>query len=269
MAVRYSEARRLMPRSETMPAGVSGREGFLGAVFDVDGVLVDSPHERAWRDALQQLMDTSWSDLRDHAGYAPENFTSELYREQMSGKPTFSGARAALHHFGLPVDDERVDEYGRGKQRTMERLLEAEGVAAYPDAVRFVRAVRGAGIPMAAASSSKNAANLLARIPLEPGVTLLDAFDVDVSGRDFAHGGKPHPEIFLTAARELGVAAERCLVVEDSVSGVQAGTAAEMAVVGLARGGESDVLAEAGADLVVATLDEVDLAVLAEGRLAN
>jgi beta-phosphoglucomutase len=267
MAVRYPEARRLMPRSETMPAGVSGREGFLGAVFDVDGVLVDSPHERAWRDALQQLMDTGWSDLRDRARYSPDGFTSELYREHMSGKPTFSGARAALHHFGLPVDDERVDEYGRGKQRTMERLLEAEGVAAYPDALRFVRAVRGAGIPMAAASSSKNAANLLARIRLEPGLTLLDAFGVDVSGRDFPRGGKPHPEIFLTAARELGVAADRCLVVEDSVSGVQAGRAAGMAVIGLARADDAEALEEA--DLVVATLDEVDLAVLAEGRLGH
>jgi beta-phosphoglucomutase len=250
-----------------MLGDVTGREGFEGAVFDVDGVLVDSPHEHAWRDALQQLMDTRWSAIRDRTAYARERFTAELYREQMSGKPTFSGARAALHHLGVPVDEDRIEEYGRKKQLVMDELVEAGGVAAYPDALRFVRAVRDAGVPMAAASSSKNAANLLGRIALEPDLTLLDAFDVDVSGRDFHQGGKPHPEIFLTAARELGVPAERCLVVEDSVSGVQAGKAAGMAVVGLARAGDADVLREA--DLVVTTLDEVDLAALAEGWVAR
>ena len=241
---------------------MTGGTGFLGAVFDVDGVLVDSPHERAWRDALQQLMDTSWGDLREQGRYSPEGFTGDLYRARMSGRPTFSGARAALAHFGLPTDDARIDEYGRAKQRAMEELLEAEGVVAYPDALRFVRAVRDAGIPMAAASSSKNAANLLARIQLEQGLTLLEAFDADVSGRDFEHGGKPHPEIFRTAAAELGVPADRCLVVEDSVSGVQAGRAARMVVVGLARAGDADLLAEAAADLVVASLDELDLTAL-------
>ena len=239
---------------------VSGGVGFSGAVFDVDGVLVDSPHERAWRDALRQLMDTSWSDLRDRARYSPDGFTSELYREHMSGKPTFSGARAALRHFEIPEDEARIEEYGRKKQQVMDRLVEAEGVVAYPDALRFVRAVRSAGIPMAAASSSKNAANLLARVRLEPDLTLLDAFDVDVSGRDFPEGGKPHPEIFLTGARELRVDANRCLVVEDSVAGVRAGIAAGMWVIGLARAGDADVLREAEADLVVTTLDEVDLA---------
>ena len=127
--------------------------------------------------------------------------------------------------------------------------------------------MRDGGVPLAAASSSKNASRLLSRIGLEPGLTLLDAFDADVSGRDFPQGGKPHPEIFLTAARELGVAPDRCLVVEDSVSGVEAGIAAGMAVIGLARAEDADLLAEA--DLVVASLDEVDRSALAAGRLAQ
>ena len=236
-------------------------------MFDVDGVLVDSPHERAWREALDQLMDTSWSELHDRAAYSSDRFTPELYRDQMSGKPTFSGARAALRHFELPHEEARIEEYGRRKQRRMDELIDADGVSAFPDALRFVRAVRDGGVPLAAASSSKNASRLLSRIGLEPGLTLLDAFDADVSGRDFPQGGKPHPEIFLTAARELGVAPDRCLVVEDSVSGVEAGIAAGMAVIGLARAEDADLLAEA--DLVVATLDEVDRAALAAGRLAQ
>jgi beta-phosphoglucomutase-like phosphatase (HAD superfamily) len=262
---------------------VIGGAGFQGAVFDVDGVLIDSPHEHAWRDALEQLMETRWSAIRDETTYSPERFTPEVYRAHMSGKTTFAGARAALDYFGVPEDDARTEEYGRRKQRVMDDLLEAGELTAYPDALRFVLAVRGAGIPAAAASSSKNAAQLLSQIRLDtfaeqevahfdfvrPGLTLLDVFDADVSGRDFAQGGKPHPEIFLTAARELGVPADQCFAVEDAVSGVQAAKAAAMAVVGLARAGEADVLIAADADLVVTTLDAVDLSAFSEGRLAS
>ena len=66
--------------------------GFQGAVFDVDGVLVDSPHEEAWREALRELMETQWSDIRDDSSYAPERFTPQVYQQVMSGKPRFSGA---------------------------------------------------------------------------------------------------------------------------------------------------------------------------------
>jgi len=194
-----------------------------------------------------------------------------------------SGARAVLSYFGVPVTDARTEEYARRKQRVMDELLRAGELTAYPDALRFVLAVRGAETPIAAASSSKNAARLLRQIRLDafadreglrydlvrPGITLLDIFDADVSGRDFAHGGKPPPEIFLTAARELGVPADRCFAVDDAVSGVQAAKAADMAVIGLARAGEADALAAADADIIVSTLDEVDLPALSEGCVAR
>ena len=63
--------------------------GFRGAVFDVDGVLVDSPHERAWRDALQQLTESDWSDVQPETSYSPDRFTPQVYQEVMSGKPRF------------------------------------------------------------------------------------------------------------------------------------------------------------------------------------
>ena len=225
--------------------------GFRGAVFDVDGVLVDSPHEHAWRIALDQLFETSWTSIRDATQYTSQRFTPEVYREHISGKPTMSGARAALSYFGVPATDVRIEEYARRKQRVMDELRRAGELAAYPDALRFVLAVRSAETRIAAASSSKNAARLLGQIRLDafagrealrydfvrPGVSLLDIFNADVSGRDFAHGGKPHPAILLAAARELGVPADLCSVVEDAVSGVQAAKAADMAVVGLARAG--------------------------------
>jgi beta-phosphoglucomutase len=99
--------------------------GFHGAVFDVDGVLVDSPHEHAWRVALDQLFETSWTSIRDATQYTSERFTPEVYRAHISGKPTMSGARAALSYFGVPATDARTEEYARRKQRVMDELLRA------------------------------------------------------------------------------------------------------------------------------------------------
>jgi beta-phosphoglucomutase-like phosphatase (HAD superfamily) len=88
-----------------------------------------------------------------------------------------------------------------------------------------------------------------------------------VSGRDLAHG-KPHPELFLTAAHELGVRPELAVVMEDAPAGVKAAKAGAMGAIGIARKDDAELLAAAGADIVVRTLDEVDLAALSDGRLA-
>ncbi|MGH3833537.1 MAG: HAD family hydrolase, partial [Pseudonocardiaceae bacterium] len=87
-----------------------------------------------------------------------------------------------------------------------------------------------------------------------------------ISGRDFAQG-KPNPEIFLTGATELGVDPRHCFVVEDAVSGVQAAKAGGMGALGLARADDEQLLAAANADLVVTSLDEVDVSALAEHQL--
>ena len=71
-------------------------QGFAGAVFDVDGVLVDSPHERSWQDSLRELMETEWADIRDQTTWSPEAFSPEVYQQVMSGKPRMIGALAAL-----------------------------------------------------------------------------------------------------------------------------------------------------------------------------
>ena len=254
--------------------------GFRGAIFDVDGVLVDSPHEQAWREGLQQLMENEWSDIRPQTSYAPEKFTPEVYQRVMSGKPRYAGAQAVLEHFGMPDPEQHGREYGDRKQVMIVELIEASQFHAYPDALRFVLAVKDAGLRVAAASSSKNANAFLERIRLDqfakeeglsygflrPGYSLLDILDANVSGRDFEQG-KPHPEIFLTAAEELGVPPGECFVVEDAVNGVQAAKAGNMAALGLARADDEELLAGANADLVVTALDDVSLDALAEGRL--
>src|SRR5438309_6297815 len=256
---------------------------FRGAIFDVDGVLVDSPHEKAWRESLRELMESDWSDIRDRTTWSPDAFTPRVYEEQMSGKPRMSGARAALQYFHVPDDEEdhRLLEYAERKQAMVVRLIEAGDFMAYPDALRFIIAVKDAGLRVAAASSSKNAELFLRKIRLDsfaeqqgissattrPGLTLLEYFDADVSGRDFAHG-KPHPELFLTAAQELDVAPEHAIVMEDASAGVEAAKAGAMGAIGIARKDDAELLAAAGADIVVKTLDEVDVAALSKGRLA-
>jgi beta-phosphoglucomutase len=255
-------------------------QGFRGAIFDVDGVLVDSPHEAAWREVFRELMESQWADIRDQTTWTPEAFTPEVYQQVLSGKPRMEGALAALKYFHVPDPETRVDAYAERKQEMVVELIEAGEFSAYPDALRFLLAVKDAGIKVAAASSSKNAGLFLRQIRLdtfaaqeglayswiEDGLTLLAAFDVDISGRHFERG-KPHPEIFLTAAAELGIEPDAAFVVEDAVSGVQAAKAGGFAALGVARHDDEAMLAEADADIVVTTLDDIDLASLAEGRL--
>ena len=253
---------------------------FQGAIFDVDGVLVDSPHELAWRESFRMLMETEWRDIRDQTSYSPERFTPAVYQQVMAGMPRMAGARAAMEHFGVPDVDARVEQYAAGKQEHVVRLIEQGRFMAFPDALRFILAVKAMGIRVAAASSSKNAGLFLERIRLDSfaaeqrldydfihdGMTLQELFDADISGRDFPKG-KPDPTIFLTAAQELGVRPADCFVVEDATSGIQAAKAAGMAALGVARVGDEQLLEGAGADLVVTTLDDVSLRALTEGRL--
>ena len=253
---------------------------YQGAIFDVDGVLVDSPHELAWREALQELMEGDWRHVHDQTSWTAERFTTQVYQQVMAGKPRLAGARAALEYFGVPDVDRRIEQYAAAKQEHVVQLIEQGRFMAFPDALRFILAVKDSGFRVAAASSSKNAKLFLERIRLDTfaaeqrldygfvhdGMTLEELFDADISGRDFPRG-KPDPMIFLTAAEELGLSPQVCFVVEDATSGVQAAKAGRMAAIGVARLGDEQQLADAEADLVVTTLDDISLPALFEGRL--
>jgi beta-phosphoglucomutase len=295
---------------------------FKGAIFDVDGVLVDSPHERAWRESLQRLMEVAWKDTVAQTSYAPEKFTTEVYQAYVAGKPREAGARAALDYFGVAdPDGQRLREYCEVKQADLIALIERGEFLAFDDALRFLLDLKAAGVRIGAASSSKNANTFLRKVLLDkfagqaltpnpaprghpaaagegstafspplpsqwetseapprgypagwtggeghypfigPTTTLLDMFDANVCGRDFARG-KPDPEIFLAAAAALQVAPDACVVIEDAQSGVQAAKAGGMACVGVARLGDQLLLESAGADWVVTSLDELPVAKL-------
>jgi beta-phosphoglucomutase len=225
------------------------------AIFDVDGVLLASPHERAWREALKGFAD-------------PGRFTTAMYEAQVAGKPRLSGARAALEALGVPDSGRQAIAYAEHKQKRLEELIHAGSVAAFPDALRFVQAVGALGWPMAVASSSKNANQMMRSIQLGAGRSLHDAFSVNVCGRDLRQG-KPNPEIFLLAAAELGVAPAHCFVLEDAPAGIEAARAGRMTALGVARLRDAAVLRAAGADVVVRSLDEIAIDELADGRLCR
>jgi beta-phosphoglucomutase len=223
------------------------------AIFDVDGVLMASPHERAWREALK--------------GLAPEKrFTTALYQAHVAGKPRLAGARAALEALGVPGADGLAAEYALRKQAGLEVLVRTGAVEPFPDALRLVDAMAAIGWPMAVASSSKNANAMMGPVRLPSGRRLLNVFEANVCGRDLAKG-KPDPELFLLAAAELGVEPVHCLVVEDAPTGIEAAVAGRMQGLGIARLDDSEGLRSAGAVLVVTSLDEVAVDRLPYGQV--
>jgi beta-phosphoglucomutase len=227
----------------------------IAGIFDVDGVLLASPHEQAWREALK--------------GFAnPDLFTTAMYQAHVAGMPRLDGARAALEALGVPDAGRQAVIYAERKQKRLEELIHAGSVKAFPDALRLVQAIAALGWPMAVASSSKNANQMMRSISLESGQNLLDVFSVNVCGRDLRHG-KPDPEIFLLAASELRVDPKNCFVAEDASAGIEAAHAGHMTGLGVARLGDAAALWAAGANIVVTNLDEIAVDALMDGRLCR
>jgi beta-phosphoglucomutase len=224
-----------------------------GVIFDIDGVLVDSPHEAAWRQALKGFAD-------------PARLTGDVYQADIAGRPRLDGARAALRTLGVPDADARAEEYAVVKQAILVSMIEAGKFAVYDDGRDFLVAAKQAGLRLAAASSSKNANRMLGRIRLPGGGTMLEAFDANVCGIEVPQG-KPAPDLFLAAAAALGLAPERCVVIEDAGVGIQAALAGGMRALGIARHGDRSLLDGAGAELVVTSLAQVALDRLGAGRL--
>ena len=192
-------------------------------IFDCDGTLVDS----------EPLARTAWARTMEPYGYA----VTDADAEATVGLP-FPRTHA---YFAERVELPPVDEVWTAYSGTLFGLIDDELVV-FEDAVTAARELRSRGIPVGVASSSPR--ERLQRTLSRAG--LLDAFDVTVAG-DEVTNGKPAPDMFLLAAERLGVPPERCIVVEDSPPGVQAGVAAGMHTIGVSRTGAS----LAGADRVV------------------
>lgn len=231
---------------------------FDGVLFDLDGVLTPTAevHMHAWRRLFTDFL----AECGDESG----PYTDQDYFDHVDGKPRYDGVRSFLASRGItlpdgdptdPPDAETVCGLGNRKNATFNQVLEADGIVAYPGSVRLLDALREAGTAMAVVSSSRNARAVLRA------AGLADRFTTVVDGEEARRldlPGKPAPDTFLQAARELGVPRERAVVVEDATSGVAAGRAGRFGlVVGVDRGAGHAELAAAGADRVVDDLAEL------------
>jgi alpha,alpha-trehalose phosphorylase len=184
-------------------------------------------------------------------------FDSERdYLAHVDGKMREDGVRDFLASRGLALAPLTVRLIAGRKQALVEQALLRGGVEAFPGSVRWVRHLREAGVRTAVVSSSANADNVL----YAAGIS--DLFELTVDGGDIARcglAGKPAPDGFLEAARRLGVAPRTSVVVEDALAGVAAGRAGGFGlVVGVARAGQTEALRNAGADVVVGDLAELE-----------
>lgn len=211
------------------------------ALFDLDGTLVDNMayHARAW----MQL-------CKKHGIEA----SVEQFEREFAGKKN-GEIVATLLGPGVPADKVRAlaDE-----KEAVYRELYGKHVAWVAGARTMVMRLKAANIPTAIASAAppKNREMVLG------GLRALGFFDAIVGGEAVEHG-KPAPDIFLLAAKKLGVAPERCVVFEDAVNGVLAGKSAGMFTVGICTSELPSALAAVGADATAADFTALDAAVLA------
>jgi beta-phosphoglucomutase family hydrolase len=243
---------------------VVGLPWVVGAcLFDLDGVLTKTAevHAAAWKEMFDAYLQTR----ARRAGGAFVAFDPVGdYDAYVDGKPRADGTRSFLAARGIelpeggpddPAGAETVHGLGNRKNEIVLRRIRHDGVAAYEGSVRYVKATRDAGLLRAVVSSSANCADVLRAAGID------DLFDVRVDGvtamRDHL-AGKPAPDMFLAAARALGVAPAEAAVFEDALAGVAAGRAGGFAfVVGVDRSGQAQALADHGADIVVGDLAEL------------
>ncbi|HZD67246.1 MAG TPA: HAD family hydrolase, partial [Acidimicrobiales bacterium] len=144
---------------------------------------------------------------------------------------------------------------GNAKNDIVGRRIQEDGVTPYEGSVRYLEAVRAAGLARAVVSSSANTAAVLAAAGLD------GYFDVRIDGvvaRQEHLRGKPAPDTYLAGARALGVTPGQGAVFEDALAGVEAGRAGGFGlVVGVDRVGQAQALAAHGATLVVGDLAEL------------
>ena len=231
--------------------------GASAILFDLDGVLTPTAvvHERAW----QELFDGFLKSVPDAPGYRESD-----YFDHIDGKPRFDGVRDFLASRDIvlpegPADDDpshdTVHGLGNRKNKVFNDIVAAGGVRPFEGSVRFIEAALKRGLKLAVVSSSRNA------VPVLKAAGLSDYFPVVVDGVvAVSEGlpGKPSPATYEYAARLLGLPSEECVVVEDAVSGVQAGSAGSFhSVIGVDRGAGRKTLLDAGATIVVNDLAEL------------
>ncbi|MFC0543647.1 beta-phosphoglucomutase family hydrolase [Kutzneria chonburiensis] len=219
-------------------------------LFDMDGVLTKTAvvHAKAWQQAFDEFL-ASRGDP-----YEPFDPVVD-YDEYVDGKPRADGVRSFLQARGIPFDEDLVRRIGDHKNDLVQELIRRDGVEAYQGSRQYLDAAVAAGLSRAVVSSSANTREVLVAAGLD------GYFQAEVDGIVAAVRrlkGKPAPDTFLAAAKELGVEPSEAVVFEDALAGVEAGHAGKFGfVVGVDRVGQADALRRHGADHVVKDLADL------------
>jgi beta-phosphoglucomutase family hydrolase len=235
----------------------------IACLFDLDGVLTRtaSIHAAAWK----QMFDDFLRARSERTGEPFVPFDAgDDYDAYVDGKPRLDGTRGFLLSRGidLPEGDPSdpsaaptVNGLSNRKNEMVLRLFDEGHIEVFDDSVRYVRAVRAAGLATAVVSSSANTAQVL------DAVGIADLFDARIDGVVAAErhlAGKPAPDTFIAGAAAIGAGPATAAVFEDALAGVEAGRAGGFAlVVGVDRVGQADELRRHGADIVVSDLSEL------------
>ncbi len=182
-----------------------------GAIFDLDGIVVDTVplHFAAWKKMFSEY---------------GKSFTFEDYKKKVDGIPRMDGARAVL----TELDDKELEKAAGLKQKYFRSELDRGKIPVYDSTIKLIKDLKDTGLSLAVISSSKNCTHILKNIGI------YDILDTVVGGsRELK--GKPDPEIFLTAAKELKASPEKCVVFEDASLGVASAKNAGMYVIGVDR----------------------------------
>lgn len=238
---------------------MSGHTPLRAVVFDLDGVVTFTArhHFAAWAELFDEFLHRP-AAAADPASAA---FTEDDYRMYVDGRPRLDGIRVFLASRGIRLpeggpDDgtraETVHGLGRRKNELFHELVAREGVEVDPEAVRLARELGAAGVAVGVASSSRNTDMILGAAGLSE---LFDAVVGGAASADLGLAGKPAPDIFLEALREMGVRdPASAVVIEDAATGVAAGRAGGFGlVIGVDRTGDPALLREEGADRIIDT----------------
>lgn len=231
----------------------------MAVIFDLDGVISDtsSIHEKAWKTVFDQV-------LTIH-GLGSDEFTSADYKTYVDGKTRAIGIDSFLRSRQLhlqtgPKDSEDLHHHagiGNQKNKIFVDTIENEGVHFYEDALRLLKRLVKAGVTMGIGSSSKNARSVLRQGNLE------NYFSVIVDGLVASSENvksKPDGDFYIFCALKLNKEPKFCVVIEDAISGIVSAREAGVGkIIGIDRLGNENVLYEAGADLVVKSLDQLSV----------
>lgn len=236
---------------------------FSAVIFDMDGVVTNTAklHAVAWKELFDAYLRKR--KQRDSRPFVEFDEQAD-YLSFVDGKPRYEGVRSFLESRGIQLpygspsdgpDDETICGLGNTKDAIFERLLHKEGPEVFDSTIDLIRSLRSQGIKVAIVSSSKHCRDVLQMAGIDG---LFEARIDGVVSESLGLKGKPDPDIFSKAAEMLGVDNRESVVVEDAISGVQAGRNGDFGLVlGVDRGNNREALEANGADIVVSDLTEI------------